>query len=486
MTTLTRGSKIEITEQLSTQSAETLARWAGCAMVVWNAKVLEQKRIYSEYRLAKAKDSTAVLPPLSQAVAHLMTEETAFLREIPSQIRRNVGTKFAEAMRAFIVGLKKPPTFKSKFDVKKCLVTNELFQVTWTEGKLVFRFKKTEKSPYFATLSLDWSLEPASLPKMVWISRQGRRFWLSFSYLVENAEIREESDILESLQNKTAEQQAEAVLGLDLGVKRPVTVSNGAVYGYTPQESARLLSREWRKRKYQRKLSRQREMAKALKALPGKNQDKTKSALRDVHAHVTHIRINMAHRVSKMVAETTPEVLVIEKLNISNMTKRPKAKLNPETGQWERKGARAKAGLNKSILNTAWGRIISYLSYKLRERDKCLVKMPPHYSSQECFLCEHIAAENRKTQEKFCCQRCGHVDNADENAAKVLKKRFLLQLNTGQFVFPTKTVKRIALRRQKADRTSVSVCGAKIRPVLATGAGCETETCQSDLRSSVL
>lgn len=42
-------------------------------------------------------------------------------------------------------------------------------------------------------------------------------------------------------------------------------------------------------------------------------------------------------------------------------------------------------------------RVINYLEYKLRERDKLLVKISPKHSSQECVECGHIAAENRKT-----------------------------------------------------------------------------------------
>ena len=167
---------------------------------------------------------------------------------------------------------------------------------------------------------------------------------------------------------------------------------------------------------------------------------------------------------------TPVEVIVCEKLQIKNMVKRPKAKQDPTTGKWLVNGASRKAGLNKSILNVAWGQLLQYTKYKLRERDKALVFVPAHYSSQECMACGHIAKENRLSQEHFSCIHCGHSDNADHNAACVLKKRFLTDLNTGTFVLPTKTVKRIAIR-QKAARVAVSVCGAAVSPALAVGVG---------------
>ena len=50
----------------------------------------------------------------------------------------------------------------------------------------------------------------------------------------------------------------------------------------------------------------------------------------------------------------------------------------------------------------------------------------PFYTSQECFRCGHIEKGNRLSQELFVCQSCGYTDNADENASKVILKRFTM------------------------------------------------------------
>ena len=53
-------------------------------------------------------------------------------------------------------------------------------------------------------------------------------------------------------------------------------------------------------------------------------------------------------------------------------------------------------------------------------------------SAQECADCSHIHPDNRKSQELFICESCGHTDNADQNAAKVIKNRAIkLILNSG-------------------------------------------------------
>ena len=54
---------------------------------------------------------------------------------------------------------------------------------------------------------------------------------------------------------------------------------------------------------------------------------------------------------------------------------------------------------------------------------KVVFKVSPHHTSQECADCGHIQPENRKTQDSFVCCNCGHSDNADINATKVIKKR---------------------------------------------------------------
>ena len=71
---------------------------------------------------------------------------------------------------------------------------------------------------------------------------------------------------------------------------------------------------------------------------------------------------------------------------------------------------------------------------------------PPAYSSQECALCTFISPDNRSTQAEFVCQRCGHTDNADHNAAVVIAKRGITTLLSGTPL--TKTHKRTRIFRQ--------------------------------------
>ena len=52
-----------------------------------------------------------------------------------------------------------------------------------------------------------------------------------------------------------------------------------------------------------------------------------------------------------------------------------------------------------------------------------VIKLPAHSSSQECVKCNHTHPDNRQTQAKFVCLNCDQTENADLQAAKVMRKR---------------------------------------------------------------
>ena len=114
------------------------------------------------------------------------------------------------------------------------------------------------------------------------------------------------------------------------------------------------------------------------------------------------------------------------------MTKKPKAQSCESGKGWEKNKRRAKAGLNKSILDKGWHQLEVFLDYKASDAGKALFKVSAHYTSQECADCGHTHPNNRKSQKVFSCGCCGHSGNADENAAEVIKKRAInLILDSG-------------------------------------------------------
>lgn len=138
--------------------------------------------------------------------------------------------------------------------------------------------------------------------------------------------------------------------------------------------------------------------------------------------------------------------MVYEDLNVHGMTKKPKAKKD-ENGKWARNQAAAKAGLNKKILTAAWGKTVTFTKYKAVKAGKLCIKINPYQTSQECAECGHIHPDNRVSQSRFVCQACGHQENADCNAGRVIARRGVRWLLSGGY--QPKESKRCGIFRQK-------------------------------------
>jgi putative transposase len=101
-------------------------------------------------------------------------------------------------------------------------------------------------------------------------------------------------------------------------------------------------------------------------------------------------------------------LVCIEDLQVLNMSK-------SATGTVEKPGknVRAKAGLNKSILDQGWFEFRRQLEYKTAWSGGRLVAVPPHHTSRTCPCCGQVSKENRKTQARFRCVGCGYLNHAD-------------------------------------------------------------------------
>ena len=118
-------------------------------------------------------------------------------------------------------------------------------------------------------------------------------------------------------------------------------------------------------------------------------------------------RDNWHHKVSRAIADGYGTVCV-EALNTRAMTTSAKGTaMNPG------RNVKAKAGLNRSILATGWAGLREKLAYKAAG----VIEVRAAYTSQRCSTCGHVAKENRRTQSRFECVRCGYQGNADINAA---------------------------------------------------------------------
>ncbi|HII3592132.1 TPA: RNA-guided endonuclease InsQ/TnpB family protein, partial [Klebsiella pneumoniae] len=193
---------------------------------------------------------------------------------------------------------------------------------------------------------------------------------------------------------------AESIVGLDAGVTKLATLSDGTVYHPVNSFKAN-----------QRKLAMlQRQLSRKVKF--SANWQKQKRKIQRHHSHIANIRRDYLHKVTSEISKNHA-MIVIEDLKVGNMSKSAKG-----TSEQHGRNVRAKSGLNRSILDQGWYEMRRQLEYKQLWRGGHVIALPPAYTSQRCACCGHTAKENRQTQSKFVCQVCGYTENADINGAR--------------------------------------------------------------------
>src|ERR1019366_6646477 len=210
-------------------------------------------------------------------------------------------------------------------------------------------------------------------------------------------------------------------VGLDRGVRTAMVTSDGQ-HDRSPRISDRRAARY---------LALQRRMARQHKK--SRKRERTRLAMAVIAARTADRRKDWAEKIStRMVLQH--DLIVLEKLNIRGMTRKPAPKPDVEQpGNFLPNGACAKAGLSRGILASCWGVMASRLEQKAAASGVTLLQVNARFTSQQCHVCGHTAAGNRESQAVFRCQSCGHEDHADRNAARNILARGLL-LTTGEVV----------------------------------------------------
>lgn len=201
-------------------------------------------------------------------------------------------------------------------------------------------------------------------------------------------------------------------IGIDMGIVRFATLSNGEYF--EPINAFKNLKGKLAKLQKQLK----------HKTKFSKNWQKLKAKIAKLHHKISNIRKNHLHQISSKISKNHA-IVYVEDLKIENMSKSAKG----DTKQHgHRKNVKQKSGLNRAILDQAWGEFRRQLDYKLLWNGGFLFAVPPQNTSRSCPNCGHTAKDNRKTQAEFKCVQCGYENNADVvGAINVLKRGQALQ-----------------------------------------------------------
>ena len=192
-----------------------------------------------------------------------------------------------------------------------------------------------------------------------------------------------------------AEQPTGGIVGLDMGIARFVTLSDGS--HLDPLNSFK--KHQQRLKRYQRRLAR--------KVKFSQNWKKAKAKVTQIHIKIGDARKDYLHKAFHAISQNHA-IVCIEDLQIRNMSKSSKG--NAET---HGKQVKQKSGLNRAILDQGWGEFRRQLDYKLAWRGGHLIAVPPHNTSRTCPACGHMSKENRRSQAQFACVACGYHNHAD-------------------------------------------------------------------------
>lgn len=340
---------------------------------VWNQALAEQKA-----RHARGEKYEGFAGMCKWLTAWRNAAATTWLAEGPIHPQQQVLRRLDETYRRFFKKSGGFPKFCARGQEPGVRFPDpKQFELDQVNGRI--------KVPKLGWLRLRQSQPVAGLLKNVSIRREGSRWYCSIQ--VEVAETVPALHIAPSI-------------GVDLGVANFLATSDGDLKA----PLAALAAQQQRLRRYQRSVSR--------KVKGSCNRRKAIERLGRLHRRIARQRSDWLHKLSTSLASQHP-VIAIEDLKVKNMSASARG-----TAAAPGKNVRAKAGLNRSILDAAWGEFARQLEYKLAWRGGEILKIDPAYTSQRCSACGQVEARSRKSQAQFECVACGHAEHADINAAK--------------------------------------------------------------------
>jgi IS605 OrfB family transposase len=182
----------------------------------------------------------------------------------------------------------------------------------------------------------------------------------------------------------------EGFLGVDLGIARIATDSEGQYFS-----GAHVRNLRKRHRRLRKKL--QSKGTKSARRLLKKRSGKEARFAKDLN-----------HQISKQLvakAQRTKKAIVLEDLKNIRFRVRASRKVRTELHSW------------------SFAQLKTFIEYKARLAGVKVITVGPRNTSRECSQCGHISKSNRRSQSDFKCRSCGHRQHADLNAALVIGSR---------------------------------------------------------------
>lgn len=186
-------------------------------------------------------------------------------------------------------------------------------------------------------------------------------------------------------------------VGIDLGIKTLVTVSDGTtVPNIKTFRRVRILTK--RLKRLQRKLSRKYRINKCNKHHKTKNIIKLEQQIKLIYRSIKNIRINHIRKFVSELVKKQPRYIAIEDLNVKGMMKN--------------------RHLAKDVANCSFYTIKEHLIRKATERQIPVRLVDRFYpSSRLCSTCGNYKPDLKLSQRVYHCRNCGIRIDRDFNAS---------------------------------------------------------------------
>ena len=311
---------------------------------------------------------------------HYLKFEYPFLQETDSTAINRTLFNLEDSFRKFFNKQGGYPRFKNKFS-KNSYNTIAIYG--------------TYKNNNYCNIEIDLENKTIKLPKLKKMKIRGYRNTKSINGRLLNATLSKEPNgryyvsVLYEMHDKINEVTPVSIVGIDLGVKNLLTLSNGETY----PNNKYLLKYEKRIKRMQRALSR--------KIKGSKNYYKCKQKLAILHSKLTNARKYYIHKITKDITDEY-DIITCEKLHTKEMIINGK-----------------KSTLSKNINDASLAEILRQLEYKSRFKGKQFYQIYDYYpSSQTCSTCDNQDKKYKDLNERiYKCEKCHLKIDRDLNAS---------------------------------------------------------------------
>ena len=348
---------------------ELINKTFGCSRFIYNYFL----SMYKESKHTKASENI-------KYYTNYLKYECPFLQEIDSIVIRKSLFNLEDSFKRYFKRQSEYPKFKSKFK-RNSYNTNAVYG--------------SYKNNNYCNIELDLENKTIKLPKLKNIKIRGYRNLKYINGRILNATISRESNgkyyvsVLYEISEKVKEVTPTSIIGIDLGVKKLLTLSDGNTY-----ENNKYIE------KYEKRIKRtQRELSRKVKG--SNNYYKCKKKLAVLHSKLANSRKYYIHKITKNITNEY-DIITCEKLHTKEMIIHGK-----------------KNTLSKNINDACFNEILRQLEYKSKFKGKKFYQIYEYYSSSQiCSRCDNQDKKYKNLNERiYECTKCHLELDRDLNAS---------------------------------------------------------------------